>query len=121
MSFGLTDLSHTSQNTYRRLRDCLGWPSPELEDWLQQNILLLVPELEELLDVSIPTTLLDDESVKQWFGIAERIDMPLCDEMKDVIRKWDFGFEASTPISDELMVRFLPTPFLSFGWDDCTN
>ena len=47
--------------------------------------------------------------------------MPLCDEMKDMIRKWDFGFEVSTPISDELMVRFLPTLFLSFGWDDCTN
>ena len=73
------------------------------------------------MEASIPTTLLGDESVKQWFGIAERIDMPLCDEMKDVIRKWDFGFEASTPISDELMVRFLPTLFLSFGWDDCTN
>lgn len=114
-------ISHTFQVLFRRLRDCLGQPCPALEDWLRRKVIPEYTELEGLLEVPVPTTILDNDSVKHWFDTVGPVDAPLCDAIKGVIRMRGFGFKASAQISDELVVRSLPTPLSVFSWDGRAN
>lgn len=108
--FKLNALTVASQTTYCRLRDWLELPCPELEAWLQSNILPLDTRFSKSLEkVPRPRTILDDKTVQAWFDKAKKLDSLYCDELKSLIQHRSLGFKTETFIPKWLKVCF-PLP-----------
>ena len=112
-TIGSDEFSPTPQQAYTQLRDWVCKPCPELEKWLASEIVPLFPTLSNALDhISLPDTILDDETVKVWLVKANIVDPALHRDLTVLIRTRSLKYGRHLPVPDKTRVRSSPTPTL---------
>ena len=87
-------------------------PCPELEQWLNTNILPMDKSLSHSLDFRPkPPTILDDPAVQEWLEKGKRIDGALCDVLSDLIIRQSSGFTTRGVIGHGVQVFFFRYSF----------